>query len=407
MKILFLTQYFPPEVGAPQNRIKGLAKKFLELKNKIFVLTAMPNYPKGKIFSEYKHKIFYIENIEGIKIYRTWIYAKKTKNFFLRLLNYFSFTISSLVFGIFLPKSDIIIVESPPLFLGITGFLLSKIKKAKFVFNISDLWPESAVKLNVLHNKLLIKLAYKLEMFLYKKADLISCQTKGILKNIQQRGIDKEKLILITNGIDTNQLYPMKKDKKWIKKFKITNEFVIGYVGNHGLAQNLETIILAAEILKDFKKIKFIFVGDGPDKERLQNLVKIKKLKNVAMFPIQEKKYIPHILSTMDVCIVCLKNLDLFKGAIPSKMLEYMACGKPILLGVKGEAENILKKAKAGVVFKPENYKDLSKKILYLYNHKNLLKEFGKNANIYVRKNFNRDIIAKRFINRLNNLVEF
>ncbi len=326
MKILFLTQYCPPEVGAPQNRIFEFAKQLKKFGHEVTILTAMPNYPKGEIFDEYKGKKIVKEELEGVKIVRTSIYATKDKSFIKRLRNYLSFTFSSVFTGSkYIDNQDVIITESPPLFLGWSGYVLSKRKNAKFIFNVSDLWPESAVKLNVLHNKFLIKASIWLEEFCYKKAAAVTGQTKGIVDNIINRGFDKKKVHLITNGVDTEFFKKENRDEKLRKEWKIDNKFAVCYAGIHGLAQGLEVIIDAAEILKEEKDIQIVFIGDGPEKSKLMDMVKEKRLTNVSFNPVQSKPNMPRIIASMDATVVPLKRLDLFKGALPSKMFEALA----------------------------------------------------------------------------------
>src|SRR3712207_3059073 len=287
------------------------------------ILTAMPNYPKGEIFEEYRGKKLVKEEIDGIKIVRTSIYATKSKSFTKRLRNYLSFTFSSVLTGCkHIEEQDVVITESPPLFLGWSGYVIAKRKKAKFIFNVSDLWPESAVKLDVLHNKTLIKASTWLEEFCYKKAAAVTGQTQGIVDNIVGRGIEKEKVHLITNGVDTEFFKPENRDEEFRKKIGIENKFALCYAGIHGLAQGLEVIVNAAEILKDKKDIQFVFIGDGPEKHKLIDMTKEKGLNNITFLPVQLKPNMPRIIASMDGTIIPLKKLDIFKGALPSKMFE-------------------------------------------------------------------------------------
>lgn len=405
MKILFLTQYCPPEVGAPQNRIFEFAKQLKKFGHEITILTAMPNYPEGEIFEEYKGKKVVVEELEGIKVVRTGIYATKDKSFTKRLRNYLSFTFSSVFTGVkFIEKQDVIITESPPLFLGWSGYVLSKMKKAKFVFNISDLWPESAVKLGVLHNKALIKMSTCLEEFCYKKACAVTGQTRGIVDNIVNRGIDKNKVHLITNGVDTEFFKRENRDEEFRKEIGINNKFAICYAGIHGLAQGLQTVIEAAELLKNYNDIKFIFFGDGPEKSDLINMVNEKELTNVEFFPLQPKSKMPRIIASMDATVIPLKKLDLFKGALPSKMFEALSSELPIVLAVEGEAEKLINDAKAGITVESENPKEIAEAVLKLYNDEELRKNLGKNGRKYVMNNFSRESITRKLENILLNL---
>lgn len=402
MKILFLTQYCPPEVGAPQNRIFEMAKRLKSFGHDVTILTAMPNYPKGEIFEEYKGKKVVKEVMDGINIVRTSIYATKEKSFIKRLRNYLSFTFSSVLTGAkYIEKQDVIITESPPLFLGWSGYVLSKKKKAKFIFNVSDLWPESAVKLDVLHNKALIKASTWLEEFCYKKAAAVTGQTQGIVDNIVNRGFDKNKVHLITNGVDTEFFKKENRDEEFRKQIGIDGKFALCYAGIHGLAQGLEVIVNAAEMIKDYKDIQIVFIGDGPEKNKLIDMTKEKNLENITFLPVQPKSKMPKIIASMDATIIPLKKLDLFKGALPSKMFEALASQLPIILAVEGEAEKLINNAKAGITVEPENHKEVAEAILKLYNDEELRNNLGINGRKYVIENYSRESIARKLENIL------
>ncbi len=402
MKILFLTQYCPPEVGAPQNRIFEFAKQLKKFGHEVTILTAMPNYPRGEIFEEYRGKKIVKETIDGIDIVRTGIYATKSKDFVKRLRSYLSFTWSSVFSGAkHIEEQDVIITESPPLFLGWSGYVLSKMKKAKFVFNVSDLWPESAVKLGVLHNKAMIKASTWLEEFCYRKAAAVTGQTKGIVDNIVSRGFDKNKVHIITNGVDTEFFKKENKSEEFRESIGIEDKFAVVYAGIHGIAQGLEVLVDAAEIIKEEKEIQIVFIGEGPEKPMLMNRVKEKKLENVTFLPMQHKKDMPKIIASMDATVVPLKKLDIFKGALPSKMFENLASEIPIVLAVEGEAENLINSAKAGIVVEPENSKEIAEAILRLYKDKELREKLGENGREYAIRNFSREAIARKLENIL------
>lgn len=407
MKILFLTQYCPPEVGAPQNRIFEFAKRLKKFGHEVTILTAMPNYPKGEIFEGYKGKKVVIEKIDGIRIIRTRIYATKEKGFLKRLRNYLSFTFSSVFTGSkYIEKQDVVITESPPLFLGWSGYVIARKIKAKFVFNVSDLWPESAVKLGVLHNKLLIKASTWLEEFCYRKADAITGQTRGIVDNIIDRGFDSEKIHLITNGVDTEFFRKENRDEKFRESIGINGKFAACYGGIHGLAQGLEIIINAAEILKEHRNIQFVFVGDGPEKQKLINMAAEKKLENVTFLPVQPKANMPKIIASMDASIIPLKKLDIFKGALPSKMFEALATELPIVLAVDGEAARLIEEAEAGIVVEPENSSDLANAVLKLSKDDELRRKLGSNGRKYAIRNYSRDNITRKLENILSSIVK-
>jgi len=397
MNIVFLTQYCPPEVGAPQNRIFEMAKLLKKKGHEVSILTAFPNYPRGEIFKGYEGKKSMVEELEGIKIIRTWISPAKEKSFVKRLIEYFSFTISSVVQGKkLIGKPDVIITESPPLFLGWSGYKLCKKTGAKFVFNISDLWPESAVKVGALNNKLFIKLSTWLEEFCYRKSHMILGQTQGIIDNIIQRGFKKEKVHLITNGVDTSLFSKEFYDENFRDEIGVGKKFFVGYAGTHGLAQGLDSVIEAAKLLKENNEIRIVLIGDGADKKKLMKMVEEYKLNNVIFVPIQPKNNMPKIVASMDVTLIPLKKKDIFKGALPSKMFEALVSEIPVILGVEGEAERLINNAQAGIPVEPENSEEMAAAILKLFNEREMVRSMGENGKKYVEEHYNRIKIADK-----------
>ena len=409
MKLLILTQYFPPEVGAPQNRLYELALRLRSKGIDISVLTAMPNYPQMVVHKEYKGKCYCKEDMNGLKIHRSWIYVSNSKSIIPRLLNYFSFVFSSLWFGLFkLKKQDVLLVESPPLFLGITAYLLSRAKGAKMIFNVSDLWPESAEKLEIINNKTLLSLATTLEEFCYRKSALITGQTQGIVRNIKSRFPNKN-VYWLKNGVDI-KFYDVNKAQSESNAWRKANgyseeDFILFYGGIIGHAQGLDIILNAAKILEDKPKIKFVMLGSGPEKERLLALKEELKLNNLEFYDAVPKTKMQEIIMDMNATIVPLKRLDLFKGAIPSKIFENLALKKPIILGLEGEAKELfIDEGNCGLAFEPENKEDLVKQILTLYNNPELSKHLGENGLKYASENFNRDKIAEGLYEELKKL---
>ena len=409
MKLLILTQYFPPEVGAPQNRLYELALRLRSKGIDISVLTAMPNYPQMVVHKEYKGKCYCKEDMNGLKIHRSWIYVSNSKSIIPRLLNYFSFVFSSLWFGLFkIKKQDVLLVESPPLFLGITAYLLSRAKRAKMIFNVSDLWPESAEKLEIINNKTLLSLATKLEEFCYRKSALITGQTQGIVRNIKSRFPNK-KVYWLKNGVDI-KFYDVNKTQQEANAWRKTNgyseeDFILFYGGIIGHAQGLDIILNAAKILEDKPKIKFVMLGSGPEKERLLALKEEIKLNNLEFYDAVPKTKMQEIIMDMNATIVPLKKLDLFKGAIPSKIFENLALKKPIILGLEGEAKELfIDEGNCGLAFEPENKENLVKQILTLYNNPELSKQLGENGLKYASENFNRDKISEGLFEELKKL---
>lgn len=406
MKILILTQYFPPETGAPQNRLHSIAGYFSNLGAEVSILTAMPNYPKMEVFDGYRGRFYKYEEQGNIKVHRAWIFVSKSKSVIFRLLNYFSFVFSSLLVGIFkINKHDIIICESPPLFLGISALILKWFKNSKLVFNVSDLWPESAEKLDIVTNKLLLGISYKLEGILYTHSNLVSGQTQGIVKNISDR-FPLVKTYWLPNGIDFNQYNILANGADFRLTYAInSSDFILMYAGILGYAQGLDVIIKSAFITKTFPEIKYVIIGDGPEKEKLKKLAKELKLENVLFVGNIPRENMSNAIAACNAYIVPLKKNDLFLGAIPSKLFEPLAMGKPILLGVDGEARELfIEKGNGGLFFKPEDANELAEKVLYLNANRNEISILGDNGKKFVSINFNREKIAKLFFEKLESL---
>ena len=407
MKLLILTQYFPPEVGAPQNRLFELAVRLQKLGIDITVLTAMPNYPQMEIYKSYAGKKYCYEEMEGLKVHRTSIYVSKSKSIVNRLRNYFSFVISSANAGKKkLGNFDFLLCESPPLFLGYSAMRLARQKKAKLIFNVSDLWPESAEKLGVVTNKWLLKLAYNLEAKLYMRAALVTGQTQGICKDIQTR-FPAVKTYWLPNGVDLNYYNPAKiETNDWREKNNFSKEdIILLYAGIIGIAQGLEVIVNAAVNFVTQTSVKFVFIGSGPEKDKLIKLKDQLKLSNVFFMDAVSKKEMPAILKTINGAIIPLRKLDLFLGAIPSKLFENLAMEVPVLLGVDGEARELfINKGKAGIYFEPENIESLTNAITNLINDKETATNLGKNGRSFVNEFFNREVIAQHFYEKFKTL---
>ena len=401
MNILILTQFYPPESGAPQNRLSDLARRLSDMGHTVTVLTAMPNYPTGKVFPEWRGKLFSCESAEGVRILRTWIYPATGRRFLPRIFNYFSFVFSSIIMGFWRTGPlDYVITESPPLFLGISGWLFSRLRRARLIMNISDLWPESAVALGVVTNPILIGASTQLEMFLYRSSRFITGQTAGIVSNISNR-IPGKPVILMTNGVDIQRFPPRKsiKSSELEAEFKLEGIFVAGYAGLLGLAQGLETVIEAGRLLRDHPGVVIALFGSGPEKDRLSELSK--DLPNIRIFPPQPSRRVPEILSLFDVALIPLKKNDLFRGALPSKMFEAMASELPLVLSVEGEAEDLIRHADAGICVRPEDPRAMADAIILLLNDQKARVRMGTNGRTHVFKHYNREHIARNFANLL------
>ncbi len=404
MKLLILTQYFPPEIGAPQNRLYQLALRLMEKEIKVTILTAMPNYPKLEIYNGYKGKKNMVEDMNGLTVHRTRIYTAEGKSLVKRLWTYFSFVRSSYKAGKKLGYFDYLMSESPPLFIGITAIKLAKRLKAKLIFNVSDLWPAAAIELGFVTNKMLIKMAYMLEAMCYRKAHLITGQHQGIVNDILARFPDRN-VYWLPNGADINKCnQQIVQAYGFRSKYNIKeDDIILFYGGTLGFAQGLEVIIKSAKNFIDQPKLRFVLMGEGAVKEDLIKLSKELGTTNVIFAEPVSRDEICGVIREVDISIIPLRNMKLFLGTIPSKIVEILSMEKPILLGVKGEAkEYFIDEGGAGWAFEPEDVEDLSSKIREVLATPQRLKELGKNGRAYISKKFNIDIISSKFYKYLN-----
>lgn len=388
MHIIFHTHYYPPEIGAPQTRLHELAVELIRWGFRVTVLTAMPNYPRGRIYDGYKGWL-HEETLDGVQVIRTAIYPTQSAGMLPRMLSYFSFILSSLVIGVWKTgRADFLLTESPPLFLGIAGWLLSRWKRARWIFNISDLWPESVVELGLLDRQSWgYKLSSALEGALYKKTWVVTGQSRTILENIQARFPDVRTYHL-SNGVDTNLFQPNGAKPQQEK-------FCVVYAGLHGLAQGLDQVILAAQRISAAECVAFTFVGDGPEKQQLIRLADKLDLEIIHFFPPVQKEKIPEILRGADVIVVPLKVQ--LTGAVPSKLYEAMAMGKPVILIAGSEAAQIVKDTNCGIVVRPGDIEGLVAAIRYLKNNPVASRQLGLNGRDAAIQKYDRKNIANHF----------
>jgi glycosyltransferase involved in cell wall biosynthesis len=395
MHILIVTQYYPPEIGAAQNRLSGLAIFLQKAGHTVTVLTAMPNYPTGEIYHEYRNQLVVRETRNGVAVVRTWLYVKQNLTFASRLIHYLSFSAMALFVSTYtISRQDIVLTESPPIFLGLAGWIISKFKRAKYALNVSDLWTDSAVDLGVLKNRSVISMALRFEKFLYKQACLITGQTQGIVETIRTR-TSNAPVALITNGVDEE--FFTRADHLNSHEQQDAGRFIVGFAGLHGLMQDLDTVLEAARLLREKGDIAFVFYGDGPKKEALIQQVGEGHIENVTFFPPQPADQMPKIFTSFDAMLVPLKDLPILRGAIPCKMLEAMAAGVPILLLAEGEAKRLIEQAECGIAIPPENAKLLAAAVTNLYHDSSLRTRLGKNGRQYALEHYNRQRINKRF----------
>ncbi len=406
MRILILTQYYPPEHGAPQNRLSDLARRWRTDGVAVSVLTAMPNYPGGEVFPAYKGRWSWREEIDGVPVVRSWMWASRKKRIIPQLRAYFSFVFSSLVVGLLsAPRCDVLICESPPLFLGFSAYVLSRLKGARLVMNISDLWPESAVQLGMLKPGLALSALEWFERFLYRSTVMVTCQTEGIVAGVK-KSLPDARTLLFPNGVDPDMFPPTPHDPAFQRSLEIpAGHFVVGYGGNHGRSQGLSLVLDTAALLKD-ENVQFVLFGDGPEKEELQENAKALGLKNLRFYPSMPRKEMCRVQALWDVALVPLKDLEIFKGARPSKMFELMAGGIPFIFCGTGEGAELATRSGCAVVCPPERPRELADAILNLKRRPpEELRRMGEAGRRFVLDNFDRSKLAGLLLAELRQLT--
>lgn len=403
MRVLLLHQYFLEEDDHGGSRWNEITKQWTEDGHTITVIAGMMHYSSSEKRAEYKGKLFKRKRQGVLNIIRCHVSESYNSSFIGRLWAYFSFVFSSLWAGLFMTKGkfDVIIVTSPPLFIAISGYLISRFKRTPFVFEIRDLWPESAIDTGVVTNKLVIKLAFALEVFVYKKATLINVLTPAFRETlIEKKKVNPDKIIFIPNAADftlSDKILLNFEKVSFRKEHNLEGKFVIIYVGAHGLANHLEQIIDTGLLLLN-TNVLFLFIGDGMEKKRLVALAKEKKLNNIRFLdPVPKAEVFKYILAS-DMGTSVLKNVDTFKTVYSNKTFDYMSCKIPILMAIDGVSKKLVEDAQAGEFVEPENPKDFAEKIKFYLNNPDQVIKQGENGYKFAKSNFDRTVLAEKYI---------
>jgi glycosyltransferase involved in cell wall biosynthesis len=398
MHILFLTHYFPPEVNAPASRTFDHSQRWVSAGHKVTVIASVPNHPDGVLYPGYQNRIRHWEEAAGIRVLRVMTYLSANAGFLKRTLNYLSYMVSSTLLSSLVRKVDVVISTSPQFFCGMAGLWVAGLKRRPWILEVRDLWPESVSAVGAIRNRHVIKALESAETFLYRRADHIVSVTRSFKHHIAARGVDPERISVLTNGADLSQYQPLCREDGIRTKLNLEGKFIASYLGTHGMAHGLDTVLRAADLLRGEKNIVFLLVGGGAERDRLLARRDEMGLENVLMLPQQPKEQMPHFLAASDACMVLLKKQDLFKTVIPSKIFEAMAMERPIILGVEGESKGIIEQGNCGLCIEPENEHDLAESVLRLSRDPGVGIQMGLNGRRFVRERYDRDALAKRYL---------
>ena len=368
MNILLLTENFPPETNAAATRLHEKACYWVRWGHSVTVVTNAPNFPDGVLFDGYRNRWRQTEVMDGIRVVRVKTYIAPNRGVLRRSLDFLSFGCTGLAGALLEPRPDVVIGNSPQLFVAAAARGVCALRRVPFVLELADLWPASIVAVGAMRHPLPLKLLEMLEMHLYRRAAAIVALTEGIRDDLIARDIPEEKIAVVRNGADLARYGPRPRDEALAQAWGLGGKFVVGYVGTHGMAHGLVSVLDAAERLRDVPEIAFMFVGAGAEREMLIAEARRRGLGNVVFQPVQPKEKLAPVWSLCDIALAHLKDKPLFAGALPTKMFEAIGMGLPIVLATpEGEASRLLRDIGAGVWVPPEDPAALASAIRSLH----------------------------------------
>ena len=399
-------------MGAPAARVSELSRHWARARHEVTVLTGFPNHPDGVVRPEYRQRFRRMicrETQDGVRIVRTWLLPFPNRKAYERMLNYSSFCVSAAIAGSFLDRPDVVIATSPQLLVGLSGWWTARVKGVPFVLEVRDLWPESLAAVGMGNSDSWLNRGLgEIAGFLYRKAEHIVVVTPAFRERlVSQWQVPAQKISVIQNGVETELFSPRNSDPELRKRLNAEGRFVVSFIGTLGLAHGLDTVIAAAERLASIApEVMFLLLGEGADRQRIAALAHAKDLKNICLIPQQPREKIPEYISASDACLVLLKKSEVFETVIPTKMLEFMSCARPVILGVSGQAKQILERSQGGICVEPENPAALCAAILRLRQSPELCESLGRNGRDYIVQNLSRQRTAADYLETLHRLLD-
>jgi colanic acid biosynthesis glycosyl transferase WcaI len=406
MRILFLSDNFPPEGNAPATRTYEHAIRWVQAGHEVIVITCAPNFPEGKLFPGYRNRLRSVENMDGIRVVRVKTYITANEGFIKRTLDYLSFMASSVVAGLFERRPDVVVATSPQFFCALGGWVLTRLRGLPFVFELRDLWPASITAVGAMKRSLAVRMLEKLEMFLYRAADAIVPVTHAFREELIRRGIDPTKIHVVLNGVDLSRYVPSDRSETLARQYDLQERFVVGYLGTHGMAHGLDSVVEAAQLLRGRSDIAFFFAGSGAERARVESLVEERGLDNVRMIPRQPKEMMPQLWSLCDLSLIPLRDNEVFASVIPSKLFEGMGMGIPALMSLpQGEATQIVNETGCGRCVPPEDARAMADAIAGLADDSDELARLRSNS-LKAAPAFSRDRQAELMADILARVAE-
>jgi colanic acid biosynthesis glycosyl transferase WcaI len=407
MNVLIMTQYYAPEDVSTAVLMTDLATDLAKHGHQVTVVTGAPSYPYGHVFQGYRNRPYQAEWLQGVRVVRTWSYISPLRSFWHRISNYGTFSLSSFLGGLLADKPDVIIIDSPPLPLGLSAWLLSRFRGVPWVLHVEDIWPEEAIQLGVLSNKTAIAFLLKMESFLYRTATRILVISEGFRRNLLGKGVPDEKISVIPVWADPDIVNPMPKENSFRVQHGLSGKFVVMYAGNIGLTSSPDDVLESAELLRDQPDISFVIVGEGVRKVELETIAKNKGLENLIFLPYQPREMLSELLAAADISLVTL-NRSSSKTSLPSKTFSIMASARPILAISPSNSElaALVQEIGCGINVPPEKPKLLVEAILKLKNQSEVLVVMGQNGRIQLENRFSRARCVNEYENMLLELCK-
>ena len=407
MHILFLSDNFPPEVNAPASRTFEHCREWVKAGHRVTVVTCVPNFPKGEVYPGYRNMLWQRETMDGIRVIRVWSYITANAGFGKRILDYQSYMVTATLASLAVWRADLIVGTSPQFFTVCAAYVVSRLKRIPFVFELRDLWPESIQAVGAMKDGPGMRALTRLALFLYRKAALVVTVTHSFRQHLIGAGIDPDKIIVITNGVDAARFQVQPKNAGLVKALGLDGRFVVGYIGTHGMAHQLETLLQAAGQVRQQPGgdiFRFIFIGDGARKQALREKAAQMGLDNVIFIDSVPKEQVIDYWSLLDVSIIHLKQSPVFTTVIPSKLFESMGMGIPVLHGVSGESAEIVERDGVGLVFAPENVQQLCERLSELQQDRALYEKL-RAACIDAAPHYDRANLAGQMLTALESLA--
>jgi len=401
MRFVVLTQYFFPEVGATQARLDAMCGELIRAGHQVEVVTGMPHHPTGRIWPSYRGRLYMREQRNGVTVHRVWLYAANGSGL-KRILSYLSFMITSLAGLIRARRPDYLFVDSPPLTLAVSAWAASRCWRRPLIFNVADLWPDSARDLGIMRDGAVLRVAGALERWIYRRAEHVTAVTEGIRTALlQQKHVPPSKVLFLPNGVDTRLIHPLAPDEDLRRQLGLAAKRVVIYAGNHGYAGALDQVLDAAKLLADHEQIHFLLIGDGPQKPALQTRARELGLTNITFLDPVPLADLPRIIALAECAVVTLRRANVMRGARPAKALVMMAAAKPLVLAAEGEAAELIARAETGLVVPPETPVALARAIQSLLADPRAAKQWGLNGRAFIQSELEWSLLVRNWLSQL------